>query len=152
MIVSQSQGNLMMSQSCFNIDYNYTYETLNISFYVVNISSIGQKTIMTGSGICALQTEFYEVSVDKTFKEVSNFNITFTTQNSNSWYVLFNSSLYIAGLDEAEGLNLDCNDSKQTVSITYNEPLIPYFEEVNVFFRIIDIKAQIGPGWIEQPD
>jgi hypothetical protein len=151
MIVSQSHGNLMMSQSCFNIDYNYTYEKLNISFDVVNISSVGQKTIATGSGICALQTEFHEISVDKTFKEVSNFNITFTTQNSNSWYVLFNSSLYLAGLDEADGLNLDFDDSQQTVSITYNEPLIPYFEEVNVFFRIIDIKAQIGPGWIEQP-
>jgi hypothetical protein len=153
MIVSQPQhngGNLMMIHSGFNIDFNYTYLRLNISFDIVNISNVGQKTIATGSGICAIQTEFHEKSVNKIFKDVDNINISVTSPNSNAWYVFINSSFYQADLVEKAGLNLDYDDSKQTVSITYIEPSIPDFEEVNVFFRIIDIKAQIGPGWIEQ--
>ena len=47
------------------------------------------------------------------------------------------------------GLNIDFDDTKQIVSITYIEPALPDFEYVNVFFRIINIDAQIGPGWIE---
>ena len=63
MIVNQSPGNMMMVHSDFFIDFNSTYQTLNISFDLVNISGIGQKTIAAGSGICAIQTEFYEISV-----------------------------------------------------------------------------------------
>ncbi len=152
MIVSQPQqngGNLMMSHSGFSIDYNYTYLRLNISFDIVNISSIGQKTIASGSGICALQTEFNEISIDKIFKMVSNINISFTTPNSNAWYVFINSSLNLAGVETGDDLKIELDDSSHTVSIIYIEPTIPPFEEVNVFFRIIDIEAQIGPGWIE---
>ena len=52
-------------------------------------------------------------------------------------------------LEEMAGLNIDFDDTKQIVSITYIEPALPDFEYVNVFFRIINIDAQIGPGWIE---
>lgn len=153
MIVNQPQqhgGNLMMSQSGISFDYNYTYLTLNISFDIVNISSVGQKTIAMGSGICAIQTEFHEISVDTSFKDVSNINISITSPNSNAWYVFLNSLMKRTGLEEVAGLNLDFDDSNQIVSIAYIEPVIPDLEEVNVFFRIIDINAQIGPGWIEQ--
>jgi hypothetical protein len=143
MIVNQSTGNLMMIRSGFFVDFNYTYQTLNISFDVVNISSIGQKTIAAGSGICAIQTEFREISVEKAFTQVRN--ITLTTSNSNAWRVFLNSSLIQKGLEYEDDFNLEGTGQTVTIDFAPSQPSL----EINVFFKIIDIEAQVGPGWIE---
>jgi hypothetical protein len=145
MIVSQSSGNLMMIRPGFSIDFNETYEKLNISFVVVNISSIGNKTIAAGSGTCGIQTEYRNISVDKTYTQVSKISI--YSSNSNAWYVFLKSSFKQAELNlEEYGVNLTLNSIGQTVTINFKPG---YFVELNVFFKIINIEAQIGPGWID---
>ncbi len=67
MIVSQSSGNKMLVRPGFIVDYNKTSNIVNISFDVVNISSIGQKTIAAGSGTCGIQTEFNDISTNIIF-------------------------------------------------------------------------------------
>lgn len=129
----------------FIVDFNETYETLNISFNVVNISSIGNKTIAAGSGVCGIQTEYSYKSVDKIFTQISKISITST--NSNAWYVFFKSSFKQAELNlEEYGVNLTLDSTRQTVTINFKPG---YFTELTVFFKIIEIEAQIGPGWIE---
>ena len=55
MIVSQSdEGNLMMIRPSFSVD-----ESDIITFDVVNIISVGQKTIASGFGTYPIQTEFH---------------------------------------------------------------------------------------------
>ncbi|MGF3554910.1 MAG: hypothetical protein ACQXXF_06540, partial [Thermoplasmatota archaeon] len=58
MIVSQYQGNKMMAKPNFFIDYNKVSNIINISFDIVNISSIGQKNIASGFGTYGIQTQF----------------------------------------------------------------------------------------------
>ena len=139
MIVSQSSGNKTLVRPSLNIDYNKVSKIVNISFDVVNISSVGQKTIAAGSGTCGIQTEFYDISTNITFKDVSNMTI--TTSFSNAWFVFINQSFMEAGL-KLNQFNL--NKIGQDVTLDFASPL-----KLNINFKIIEIQAQIGPGWIE---
>lgn len=150
MIVSQLQGNLMMIPPSLLVDYNETNNTVNITFDVVNISSIGQKTLAAGFGSYPIQTEFREISINKNYTDVRS--ITIATSFSNAWSNFFNHSLITAGLNAAgyvtqflltetvDGLKLDFLKSD-----IYPD----FYPTVNINFRIIEIRAQIGPGWIE---
>jgi len=112
MIVSQTdEGNMMMIRPSFSIKDNI------ITFDVVNIRSIGSKTIASGYGMYPIQTELSGISTNVTFTDVST--LTINTPLSNAWSVFLNSALY--------------NTSP------------PY----TLQFRVIDINAQIGPGWVE---
>ncbi len=139
MIVSQSEGNLMMIRPSFFIEYHAATDTLNISFDVVNISSVGQKTIASGFGTYPIQTEFYRISSNVTFTDVSD--MTFTTPLSNAWSVFINRSLRAAD----PNLGNILTDTGQAVVFDFSS-----LSKVNVILKIIDIRAQVGPGWIEQ--
>ncbi len=139
MIVSQSEGNLMMIHPGFFIDYDSVHRILNISFDVVNITSIGQKTIASGFGTYPIQTEFSKVSSNVTFTDVRE--ITLKTPLSNAWDVFMNSLL-----------KTSVNENDYDLTDTGNSLILNNFSSltVNVFFKVIDIRAQIGPGWVEQ--
>jgi hypothetical protein len=139
MIVSQSEGNLMMVRPSFFMDYNSVQNTLNFTFDVVNISSVGQKTIASGFGTYPIQTEFHAVSSNVTFSNV--LEITLKTPLSNAWYVYMDSVLK-SSINEND---YDLTDTGQALILDDFSSLT-----VNVFFKIIDIRAQIGPGWVEQ--
>jgi hypothetical protein len=126
MIVSQTEGNLMMVRPSFFI--NSTTGTLE--FDIVNISSVGHKTVASGFGTYPIQTEFYSAYND-TFTVTS---ITITTPLSNAWYVFMDSLL-----DNQYALN----DNGHSLIITPASP-------ITLSVKIIDIRAQIGPGWVEQ--
>jgi len=147
MIVSQSKGNLMMVQPGFFVDYNETTNTVNISFNVVNISGAEQKNIAAGSGVCAIQTKFNEISMIKNFTKVSS--ITINTPYSNAWYVFINRSLMNARLNYAGyGTQFYLNETQgESVKIDFKFSIL--LDQVNINFKIIDIQAQIGPGWVE---
>jgi hypothetical protein len=139
MIVSQFQGNSMLVRPSFFVDYNDTANITTISFDVVNISSIGQKTMMSGFGTSPIQTEFLGISKNITFSKISYLNI--TTPFSNAWRVFINHSLMGAGLKPAQYL---LTDTGQAIKMHFLSPLT-----VNIIFKIIEIRAQIGPGWVE---
>jgi hypothetical protein len=140
MIVSQSQGNLMMCLPGFFVDFNSKTNTVNISFDVVNISSVGKKTIAGGFGTYPIQTEFYDISINKTYTNVDY--ITITTPHSNSWSDFMNRSLKEADLKYNTHFIL--TESGPTLKLKFLPPIT-----VEVIFKIIDIRAQIGPGWAE---
>ena len=97
MIVSQtSEGNLMMVRPNFFVAYNIIDDTLDITFDVVNISSVGEKTIAAGYGTYPIQTEYDTIS----YKNITNANsINITTPNSNAWFLYINQSMINAGLE-----------------------------------------------------
>jgi len=143
MIVSQSQGNLMMIPPDFFVD-NYTSNAVNISFDVVNISGVAEKTTAAGSGTYPIQTEFREISINKIFTDVQS--ITIATSFSNAWRILLNSSLTGAGLNNAGyGSQFFLNDTGQACKLEFRSSS----PTVNISFKIIEIRAQIGPGWVD---
>ncbi len=137
MIVSQSKGNLMMIHPNYVVEYNPTQNALKINLEVVNISSIGQKMIASGYGTYPIQTEFYNVSSNVTFTNVSS--ISFTTPLSHAWSFYLNETL------KSEDLSLTgiVTDSGQEVVLDLSQ-----FSTVRVTLKVIDIHAQIGPGWV----
>jgi hypothetical protein len=141
MIVSQSEGNLMMIHPSFFVHYDSTHSTLTITFDAVNISSIGQKTIASGFGTYPIQTEFSNISNNITLTDVRE--MTFTTPRSNAWSFFINQSL------NAADPNLDSilSDSGQAVTLDFSS-----LSQVNIILKIIDIHAQIGPGWVQQSE
>lgn len=152
MIVSQSQGNMMMIPPFFFADYNETNNMVSISFDVVNISSVGNKTIASGFGTYPIQTEFHHISSNKTFNNVSSMTI--TTPFSNAWFIFINRSLVSAGLNP-ESLAYDqftLTNMGQVLQLDFPCPAVVPEEDcikVNIIFKVIEIQAQMGPGWVE---
>ncbi|PNX50658.1 MAG: hypothetical protein BV458_12835 [Thermoplasmata archaeon M9B2D] len=146
MIVSQDQGNLMMVPPNFFVEYNETTNIVNITFDVVNVSGIGQKVMASGYGTYPIQTEFYSVSVQRNFSDVQT--LTIASSYSNAWRVFLNRSLKAVGLNAAGyGTHFHLTDTGQAVTVDFLENGI--LPTVIINFRIIEIRAQIGPGWVE---
>ena len=141
MIVSQSQGNSMICRPGFSVDYNSMTNIVNISFDVVNISSYGQKTIAGGSGTYPIHTEFLDISTNKIFTNVRN--VTIATPFSNAWSIFINRSLLDADL--TYGSQFLLTDTGQALKIDFPSSGFP--PTVNIILKIINIRAQIGPGW-----
>jgi hypothetical protein len=143
MIVSQYQGNKMMVRPGFFVDYNRTSSTVNISFDAVNISSIGLKTIASGYGTYGLQTEYYDTSTSMFFMNIRNMSI--GSYFSNAWFAFMNSALRDAGLNsETNPTQFVLTDMGQFLKLNFSSNLT-----VNINLKIIEIRAQIGPGWIK---
>ncbi|VVB61783.1 Uncharacterised protein [uncultured archaeon] len=140
MIVSQSQGNLMMCLPGFFVNFNSITNTGTISFDVVNISSVGKKTIAGGIGTYPIQTEFYDISINTTYTNVDY--ITITTPHSNAWSDFINRSLKEADLKYNTQFIL--TNTGQALKVKFLPSIT-----VEAIFKIIDIRAQIGPGWAE---
>ncbi|MCU0851223.1 MAG: hypothetical protein MUC80_08160 [Candidatus Thermoplasmatota archaeon] len=139
MIVSQTEGNLMMVRPSLFIEYDSTHNILNLTFDVVNITSVGQKTIASGFGTYPIQTEFYQVSTNVTYTAIHD--VTIETPLSNAWY-MFTDSL----------LKTTVNDNQYDLTDTGHSLVLDAFSglTVNINYKIIDIRAQIGPGWVQQ--
>jgi hypothetical protein len=143
MIVSQVSGDKMIVRPGFFVDYDKINMIVNISFNIVNISSLGLKNIETGSGTSGIQTEFSEISTNMNLTEVHN--ITIATSFSNAWFVFMNHLLTDAGLDsEANPAQFILTNTEQALKLEFHSTLT-----VNIIFKVIEIKAQIGPGWVE---
>jgi hypothetical protein len=147
MIVNQSQGNLMMCLPGFFVDFNSTTKNVTISFDVVNISSVGKKTIAGGFGTYPIQTEFYDISINDTYANVDY--ITINTPHSNAWSAFINRSLKEAGLNKGGyGTQFYLNGTQgQPLKLDFKYSVL--LKEVKIIFKIINIRAQIGPGWAE---
>lgn len=143
MIVSQTPGNLMMIPPDYIIDYDGVTD-VNISFNVVNISGVQQKMMAAGFGTYPIQTDFQEISTQINFTDVQN--LTITTRFPNAWLVLLNGSLTVSGLNLAGyGTHFLLTDMGDAVGLEF----LGSCPTVNIIFKIIEIRAQIGPGWID---
>ncbi|MGF3554909.1 MAG: hypothetical protein ACQXXF_06535, partial [Thermoplasmatota archaeon] len=72
-------------------------------------------------------------------------NITIATNYSNAWFFFISSSLKAAGLNPV-GFPTQYNltNMGQFLKLDFQSTLT-----VNLNFKIVEILAQIGPGWIE---
>ena len=139
MIVEQAQGDLMMIRP--SLSMKYEGGVLSISFTMVNVTTIGGKSYAAGYGTVPIQTEYLALAVNQTIETVANINITSTY--TNSWRDFLESALRGSGLP----------DTSFTLTEEPGEWLLIDFTTtgltVNTQARVIQIGAQIGPGWVD---
>ena len=141
-IISQYQGDFLSLSPFFSVNNS---QMINISFTLVNISSVGSKTSANGYSTTSILTKYLSSS-DQTVTISNITNITINTSYPSSWKSYFNETLEDEGLDY--GLSSD-------YWITYSEDdnwIILHFntsENSNSLdLSIKKISAQITPGWI----
>ena len=141
-IISQHQGDFLSLSPFFSINKS---QMINISFTLVNVSSVGSKTSASGHSISSILTKYISSS-DQTISIDNVTQIKINTSYPKSWKGFFNETLEDEGLDY--GLSSD-------YWITYSEDdewIIIHFntsENINSLnLSIKKISAQISPGWI----
>lgn len=141
LILSQSEGNTMSIRPAFSV---YNEDEINISFTLINITTIGEKQSISGYGNYPIQTEYLDPDpvIPITIIDVSNIEI--TTEYQNSWLKFIKNTLINSALKEG-GNDFTINIVGNKVSIDFVDPA----RTVNVDLTIINIDAQISPGRIE---
>ena len=141
-IVSQYQGDFLSLSPFFSVNNS---QMINISFTLVNISSVGGKTSANGYSTTSILTKYLSSS-DQTITIDNVTQIKIDTSYPNSWKGFFNETLEDEGLDYG---------SSSDYWITYSEDddwIILHFntgENSNsLSLNIKKISAQITPGWI----
>jgi len=130
LILSQSKANILNGQPFLSVS-NYT----NISLTIINISSLEGKKYAGGYGTCSVYTEFLK-SDTYIIDNLKRINITSNYQNA--WRSFFNSSSL-----RNSGLTYEIKDIEDGITVDFSGSL------GNLVLRVVDIFAQIDPGWIE---
>ncbi len=140
-ILNQNQGNTMAIKPRFLVSNE---EEVGISFTITNISTVGGKSSMAGYGTYPIQTEFSDYN--DTIPVIQNVStITIGTEYQNAWHRFINGTLRNQGLNyNGYGTNyvMVLNESGITVEFTNSTA-------VNLEVTLIQIDAQVAPGWIE---
>jgi len=135
-ILNQSEGNVM-SIKPFSATNNV--DIVNITFDIVNIVGIGGRTSAGGYGTYPIRTEFVS-SNTVVMNNVESIKI--ATNYPNAWHEAFNSTLIkSAGL--IYGTDFSVMDTNSETTIAFIRVT------VNLTLTIIEIDAQIAPGWVE---
>ena len=130
LIISQDEGNIISITPSIIVD-NLTND-YNITLSIINISVVGNKASISGYGTYPIRIEFFNSS---TINITNVYRITITTKYPESWENHLN---YVFG-DDYVGIN-DFSTYADFTGMTKN---------VNILLRVVDINAQIAPGWIE---
>ena len=139
-ILSQSQGNTMSIKPAFSVSYGYGSD-INISFTILNISTIGEKRSIGGYGTYPIQTEFSGVNVTN-FTDVKNIII--DTNYQNAWQKFINNTLINSGLNHhSYGADFSISVNDDNMVLKFNKSIT-----VNLKLKHVTINAQIAPGWI----
>ena len=135
-ITSQSEGDVMAITPSF--DVMYSDPAVKLSFDVINVLGIGKKSV-SGYGSYPIQTKFSDTNVTD-ITDVQS--IALDTSYQNAWNVLINSTFSKKGLNEGSDFWINTTDSG--IKIKFASAL-----DVDITLKIVNILAQIGPGWIE---
>jgi hypothetical protein len=135
-ILHQDQGTLLVSKPFLSLT---NVDTINISFTVINITSINGKTSAYGSHTCSILTN-YSYSQNYTLENITE--ITISTSYQKPWKEYINSTLNNGGFIASEDYTL----SQTSQDIILNLESMP--KTVHVLLTIITMNAQIAPGWI----
>jgi hypothetical protein len=132
-ILNQNQGNTMAIKPNFLVSNE---EEVNIIFTITNISTVARKNSISGYGTYPIQTEF---SNNNSILIQNVSNIIIGTHYQNAWH------RFIDGVLKNQGLT--------NYSIAFNESgiTVEFFgsKTVNIEIKLIQIDAQVAPGWIE---
>ena len=141
-IVSQYQGDFLSLSPFFSVNNS---QMINISFTLVNISSVGGKTSASGHSASSILTKYLSSS-DQTVAIDNVTQIKIDTDYPNSWKGFFNKTL------EDEGLDYGSSSDYWITSSEDDDWIILHFntgENSNsLSLNIKKISAQISPGWI----
>ena len=130
LILRQQNSDTLNGKTYFSV-VNFT----NISLSIVNISVNEGKIGISGFGTYPIYTEFLN---SKEYVLTNLTNITINTKYPNSWKTFFNSSTL-----KYSGLTYTINETTDKITVDFSGSL------GNIFLKVVDINAQIGPGWNE---
>ena len=137
-ILSQSEGNTMTIKPAFAVN-NESH--LDIFFTIVNISTIGEKRSINGYGTYPIQTEYSNLDDPETFQIRGVESIAIATDYQNAWHNFLNYTFINEGLIYNSDFSIDTTDAG--LCITFHDRL------PQITITIVEIGAQIAPGWIE---
>jgi hypothetical protein len=137
-ILSQNSGSSMFTKPMFSIRYD---TSINISFTIINVSTIGDKREIGGYGTYPIQTEFSYATPSRCIYNLKS--LTIETQYQSAWYAFLRNTLVNAGL--VSGSDFDITQDATSITVSFIDPV----EGVNLNVYVVEIAAQISPGWIE---
>jgi hypothetical protein len=140
-ITSQREGNMLSMKPSISIEKNTSNVT--ITFNMVNITPVGGKTNGGGYGTTSILTEYNNTLPDrKNYSEIHNVsNIIISTSYPNAWKLFLEWSLNENNVNFTKAEIVD-----KGVKITFTN-----LDEIEITlkYKIVEIYAQIGPGWVE---
>lgn len=139
-IISQDEGDTMSIKPAFTVDKQ---DEASITFTLTNISTIGNKRSINGYGTYPIQTEYPSTSPTSYLTLNNITSLKFETNYKNSWKNFINKTLINSGLE----YNTHFSITTDTDSITVNFVYTTY--TTNIDLQVVEIDAQIAPGWIE---
>lgn len=135
-ILNQSQGYTMVIKPNF-VFLNENEENIYMSFTITDISAVARKNSISGYGTYPIQTEFSgynNFSIENVSKIIINSNY------QNAWNRSINGTLQNRGLK----FKIYSDDNISSLIIELKES-----KNVNIQINLIQIDAQVAPGWIE---
>ncbi len=130
LILSQSKASVLNGKPFLSVS-NFT----NVSFTIINISGLEGKRFVGGYGTYSVYTEFLK---SDTYNLSNLESINITTNYQNAWRLLFNSTTL-----RYSGLTYEIKDTEDGITVEFSGSL------GNLVVKVVDISAQIAPGWIE---
>ena len=143
-ISSQAEGNVMFIRPAFLVDHNTITDQVNISYTLTNLKASGEKKSVSGFGTYPIQTNFSRSTIVN-ITGVETFEI--VTNYPNAWASFLNSTLIKQDLDYGSGNDFWIDKTSSKVTLNFNSP--PGSPNVDIYLEVVDIYAQIAPGWIE---
>ena len=132
LIISQDEGNIISITPLISVE-NLTND-YNITLSIINISVIGNKDSISGYGTYPIRIEYFNSS---TINITNLDRITISTEYPKSWGNHLN---YVFRDDDVQIGEFSSYTYADFGGMTKN---------ANVLLRVVDIYAQIAPGWIE---
>ncbi len=143
-ISSQAEGNVMFIRPAFTANYDKITDQVNISFTLTNIKDSGEKSSVSGFGTYPIRTNFSK----STLINISGVQqITITTNYANAWASYINSTFTRQDLDYGNSEDYWIDKTNDKLTVNFNSP--PGSPNVDMFLEVVDVSAQIAPGWIE---
>jgi len=129
-ILSQGGGNILNGKSFFSVS-NFT----DISFTIINISSMEGKKNAGGHGTYSLYVEY----LNSTYYTIVGLRfINITTNYKNAWRLFFNEPSLRYSL-----LDYQIKDTDYGISVQFSGGL------GNIILKVSEISVQIAPGWVK---
>jgi hypothetical protein len=146
-ILSQDDGNIMTINPSFSIDR--IGNTLEVNFTLNNIIKVGNKGSISGFGTYPIRFEYkYNSNENLTIPSDLEY-LTITTSYKDAWNLYLRSLLRDIQFDETNITNaIDTTQENKLIIDFTTSGFSGLTMDFN--FSVIDIYAQIAPGWIEE--
>lgn len=138
-IINQKSGNIMYISPYFSVDYA-SAPSVDLTFDAVNFIEDSGNKVTSGHGNSPLLLEYVSKNVS-IINNVDTINI--MTDYISAWHNFLNSTISSSGLTYGSSNDFVIIENNNEISIDFNDALL-----VKINIGIIEIKFQIGPGWI----